>query len=474
MAEQELKKVLRVFVSSVGKMMNVERETLRDKIWRSGHVPIAMEAFAGNHSQKSVEVVLSYLEQADVVIFVLGYTYGSIIGKALKCKECPVRKCCNHKKSGKNAICSVSYTHFEYMYAKQKGILHYCIIQQKIDNVDAFKSRMNNYLTEAHNNELDSKECKDEEHEIESEYYKGRTALQDFIGEVEERWTSFYDAKIPTQIAADIASIYHQIANRFVQDASNSVGLVAWNEVSDLLRNRNAEIDALNKKIKSNTDIFIGDIVRTYAAFQPNTAVTGTCIPFKYDKENNEITTYLICNTAYKNKKRVMFPGGHAFSNDESPEAIARSKAEVEAGLIVKTIDLYQSFDVSSGHSEKSITSDFTVYRPPHYSYLFKQSPEAKCYAKNHHFHYDIVYVFEIAEVLSELRCSQERILLKLPNKQLTIPSIREEMNKAINIYNKTKQKPDTEEQEISDYLVLMLYEAHRDYVKYLSQGGKC
>lgn len=469
MAEQTIEKVLRVFVSSVGKMMGVERDTLRNRIWKSGHVPIAMEAFTGNHFQNSIDVVLNNLRQADIIIFVFGYTYGSIIGNALKCADCPVRDVCNQKKRGRNAICSVSYTHFEYMYAKKEKILHYCIIQKNISDITTFKKRVAAYIDEhPFSTEGDRNE---ERNLIEESYYQNKSLqIELTTKDVNKGWSFFYDANNTTSLAAEIASIYATISSRFPMDASNVHGLVDGQTAEKELRKKNAEINQLKKTLSENESAFLNTL-RQLSANQPNTAVTGTCIPFFYDSAKNEIVTYLVLNSAYKGNNRLMFPGGHAFSNDESPEAVAVAKALSEAGLIVKTVDLYKSFDMSS-RSEKQITKEFTVYRPPHYTYLFKQSTEAKCYAKNHLFHYDAVYVSEILEVESSLKCSQERIQIRLPNKPLTVPKIRDEIKNQLHSCNEEKAKAKEPAIHAGDYLVQMLFEAHRDYVRYLAARG--
>lgn len=161
---------------------------------------------------------------------------------------------------------------------------------------------------------------------------------------------------------------------------------------------------------------------------------------------------------------RYMFPGGHAFRNDDSPEAVAISKALTEAGLEVSTIDLYHSFDVSS-KTEKEITRDFTVFRPPHYTYLFNQSEDARCYkSENHFYHYDAVYVFEIKKVHNDLECTQNRIRITLPNKPLNVTFIHKEVKKVIESNNLINNC----DYSVADKIIHMLYEAHRDYVEYL------
>lgn len=457
-------KILRVFVSSVGQMMDVERDTLRDRIWKSGHFPIAMEGFSGNHSQTSIDVVLSNLKRADVIIFVLGYTYGNIIGDALKCKDCHLKSTCKNFRRKKEATCAVSYTHFEYMYAKKEKILHYCIVQQNIDNTNAFKARLISYFTPDEDVALN---------QVESIYFKHQSEYVELINEISSNnWTYFYDANQCEKIVSSIIEIYATIYNRLPKDMKEADGLIEGKSVLLEWRKKNEEINQLKKQLAEQNGI-ISSTLRQLHANQPTTAVTGTCIPFLYNSEDNTITSYFICNSAYSGKQRLMFPGGHAFVNDESPEAVAIAKALTEAGLEVKTVDLYNSFDMSS-RSSKEITKNFIVYRPPHYCYHFKQGKDAKCYAeKNHHFHYDAVYVFEIVKTHSNLECSQTRVPIKLSNKILTTTSIREEIKRQIQMFNENREKHGETTEEVGDYVIQMLYEAHRDYVRYLQGRGE-
>lgn len=470
MSTNHVKRTLRIFVSSVGQMMSAERETLRSQIWKSGHFPIAMESFSGNHAQNSIEVVIENLQQADVIIFVLGFTYGNIIGKGLKCSKCPLEKAeCKYRKA-RNTSCPISYTHFEYLFAKKNNILRYCIVQKDIEDGMAFEKRLNTFfdgLSSYGSDNIDKKKSK-----IKEMYYAKKKEQTDLAKDKAcSRWVYFYDAN-DENIVAQISELYNTIYRRFESEAPPDSGLVDYKTIVDISRDKNREIEELKKQCNEN-DITASTlrkiVLESRTDLLPNTAVTGTCIPFRYDEKNDELVTFLVSNSAYEDSNnRLMFPGGHAFSNDESPEAIAISKALVEAGLSVKTVDLYKSFDMS-GHSEKSITENFTVFRPPHYTYFFKQNDQAKCWKRNHHYHYDAVYVVEVAEVGSMTMCTQERVEVRLPNKQMNVPSIREAMNNAIKEFNERQLKNGGIVQEIGDYLVQMLYEAHRDYVKYLS-----
>lgn len=462
-------KKFRIFVSSVGMMMDEERRTLRELIWKSGNIPIAMEGFSGNHEQTSIEIVKDNLDHADIVIFVLGFTYGSIIGDALKCKDCPAKSSCDAKKK-KTGNCVVSYTHFEYLYAKQKGILSYCIIQKNSKNADIFEKRLDAFLLQNQFSDFDRSRIKSE---LSAEYYKKQDSHEALIAKAKKKWASFYDATSDQSITASITSVFSEIVNRLPVDGEKIYGLIDGAQFKKELIEKNREIASLEKEVNKLNREMITALSQAYQLTQwPSTAVTGTCIPFMYDEKSNKIITYLVCNAAYSKGKgsRFMFPGGHAFINDDSPEAIAIVKAKTEAGLDVRPVDLYSSFDVQPGMFSKQ----FCVYRPPHFSYLFKQDSTAKCYReKNHLHHYDAVYVCEIFNIHPEVECSQERVAIELPNKPLTMVQVKKCVENSIASFNEQNRLDAENAETFGDYIVKMLVDAHKDYVNYLKHQNK-
>ena len=220
---ENLDKMFRIFVSSVGSMMTEERNTLVERIWLSGHHPIAMEGFSGNHEQKSIDVIIQNLDKADIVIFVLGFTYGSIIGDALKCKDCQVKQECPAKKRLKS--CEISYTHFEYLYAQKTGKLTYCIIQSEISMTQKFQKRLEAFLR-SHFNSNEEKQRFTET--INENYYKHKEEYEKFIKNVSGRYSCFYDADPSPDIIMDIIDKYAIINGRFDNDARDIPGLIDW------------------------------------------------------------------------------------------------------------------------------------------------------------------------------------------------------------------------------------------------------
>ena len=275
------KKVLRFFVSSVGKVMCEERRTLRDLIWKSGHYPIAMEGFWGNHAQTSIDVVIENLRKADVIIIVLGFTYGALIGNNLSCLKCPIKNTCTEKKHSRKSTCSISYTHFEYLYAKQENIRRYCIIQKDVDNVERFQERLNALRYNA-----------EERKRLLGQYSDQRSKQLELIDNASQKWSSFYDVnEIGTKVDQQIMSLFSKIITDISNDDTELYGLVDGRNFTEALQAKNKEIEGLNKELNETAKFYRNEISKKTS---PVTAVTGTCIPFKYKKDTNTIITYLI------------------------------------------------------------------------------------------------------------------------------------------------------------------------------------
>ena len=469
-------RVLRFFISSVGRLMGEERNTLRDIIWKQGYFPLAMEGFLGNHAQTSIDVVIKNLEKADVIMFVLGFIYGSKIDKGLQCCNCPIYDICTGKKKKNQKKCSISYTHFEYLYAVKHKIRRYCIIQEDISAVDGLQKRLNALGISS-----------EEQRNYTTDYMNDRELQLKFVEAAKQKWSFFYDSTDPEK---GIAERFKEVTTQVLADIERErpdelYGLVEGRKYFDDLRMKNETIETLKKEVESwrakydhASEIILKERERES---EPITAVTGTCIPFKYDKAANSIITYLINNTAYQSDNeeerpcRLMFPGGHAFmhDNDNSPESVAIAKARSEAGLEVRPIDLYKSFDLfaetdTDSQEAYQFSEQLLVYNPPHYSYRFTQNEAARCFVKYHHeFHYDAVYVCEILEELEEAQCTKKRVRIELPFSDLTFSQIKDYLDEGI---NQLRYLNDS----YGDYIIKMLYEAFRDYKRFLEVDVLC
>ncbi len=70
-------KKYQVFVSSTYTDLAEERRASIEAVLTSGHIPVGMEMFRGDHSDQKV-IISQWLEQVDLYILILGVRYGSI------------------------------------------------------------------------------------------------------------------------------------------------------------------------------------------------------------------------------------------------------------------------------------------------------------------------------------------------------------------------------------------------------------
>lgn len=152
-------KVYRIFISSCKRLLEKERQILSEFILMNNHFPVQMEySFQSDNREYSIEVDKKKLEEADCVIFILSYLYGEIIEEKIGNKEeCPLRekqhKNCDSCFSPKG--CKLSFTQFEYEYAKllNKPII---VIFNKNYNSDEAFSKANQIYIEQYK----GKDCK--------------------------------------------------------------------------------------------------------------------------------------------------------------------------------------------------------------------------------------------------------------------------------------------------------------------------
>ncbi|PGY17205.1 DUF4062 domain-containing protein [Bacillus cereus] len=109
-----MQKKLQVFISSTFTDLEEERQTAVQAVLNAGHIPAGMELFkAGDTSQK--ETIKKWIEESDVYMLILGGRYGSIDSET-----------------------GMSYTHWEYEYAKQLKkprfaiVIHEKALEQKV------------------------------------------------------------------------------------------------------------------------------------------------------------------------------------------------------------------------------------------------------------------------------------------------------------------------------------------------------
>lgn len=176
--------IYRVFISSVSDMLEQERRVLTDTILSKGDLPVKMELnLRSENNRTPLEVDLETIRNCDGMILVAGYIYGEIIGKKfLNGARCPI----SAKNRGKNCAgcngdgkrCNISYTEFEYLYAKSKKIPVFVLCKKEYDKVDSFERDINN----------------DEEHKktYREKFYSQRAHNQCFVNMIQQHFVKQY------------------------------------------------------------------------------------------------------------------------------------------------------------------------------------------------------------------------------------------------------------------------------------------
>ena len=175
-------RVFRVFISSVGTMLKEERQEIIDEVLHSNNLPIHMARFVGPNKD-SIQVVKKYLDMCDVVVFVIGHLYGKIV--KLKKNDCPIKDFCN-KCTGD---CIISYTHFEYLYAKHHNKVCYCFVLDKYADKEVFEKNLKKKVKKVHEKESITKDFSDYvsnnedlvKHGIGEGYYHPYTTVKDIV-----------------------------------------------------------------------------------------------------------------------------------------------------------------------------------------------------------------------------------------------------------------------------------------------------
>jgi len=137
-----MEKNYKIFIASCKKMLEKERTTIAESILKHNHLyPINMEnGFLGDNSTKSLEIDMEMIEDSDAFICIFSFLYGEIIRDKIV-KNCPIKKCkgpnclCTNKKP----ICTISFTEFEYRYAKSLGMTPIVIWNEEYNSFNAFE-----------------------------------------------------------------------------------------------------------------------------------------------------------------------------------------------------------------------------------------------------------------------------------------------------------------------------------------------
>ncbi len=222
-----MEKIYRIFISSCKRLLERERQILSEVILMSNHLPVQMEySFQGVNKEYSIEIDKRKLQEADCVIFILSYLYGEIIGEKIGNKdECPLREnpCKNCDSCFDPKECMLSFTQFEYEYAKllNKPIF---VIYNKNYNCDKEFSEANRKYQEKYS-----------ENDCQSAYYESKRKNNFFVSNVigkhaypyinkEDFYTSCFSA---VKSAEDILS-------KLEDDGNGNQGLIPYTNYCEI------------------------------------------------------------------------------------------------------------------------------------------------------------------------------------------------------------------------------------------------
>ena len=130
----------KIFLSSTQCMMLHYRQTAIAAILNAtpSQLPITQEYdFMADNQTAPVDLVEKKIKEADAVILLVGMYYGSMI-KGKKCAGCSLKDSCSYRnRDDADAECNISYTHFEYLLAKQSNKPIHVLIHAGIDEKNA-------------------------------------------------------------------------------------------------------------------------------------------------------------------------------------------------------------------------------------------------------------------------------------------------------------------------------------------------
>jgi hypothetical protein len=223
----ELKKYYKIFVSSVGTLLENERRIIINMVLGESCYPICMENFSSQNNVPPINEVINKLNESDIVIIVLGHLYGEEI-KGLDKTNCPLTDCEKCKDSGN----CISYTHFEYLYSVQEKKNLYCMVKEKYDEdiifEESIKKLKPGYKSYANTN-----------------YYTNKGKHTQFVAGVRKNFVHFYntDDKIfPRQLSLVFSDIHNHV---------NTSGLIDSKHF-DALKN---ELDLCKKELSLYKDV---------------------------------------------------------------------------------------------------------------------------------------------------------------------------------------------------------------------------
>lgn len=223
-------KIYRIYISSASRLLESERKFLSDEILRNGHLPIQMEYnFEADNLCYSLEIDENKIQNSDCVIFILSHMYGEIIDKKNPHQS---TKCClfSDKIEECNECfgdgCHLSFTHYEYLYAKKIG-KPYCIIKNhKFDDSSSFE-------------EVCANKNEREKEQLRKTFYKYKDRNLQFIQQAAQLQVFEYNNGSNDFCSACSSAVRHAI--KLVTNIPDA-GLIAYSNIENLYNLRKSGI----------------------------------------------------------------------------------------------------------------------------------------------------------------------------------------------------------------------------------------
>lgn len=136
-----MKRIYRIFISATKQTLEYEREALINNILLQNCIPVTMEYFINPNNITTLSACINKIDISDAVILLLKTRYGSKIDHREIIQTfsdgCPLQNTMCEKCNGQ---CNLSYTHFEYLYAKLRNKVIYVInnISNTSDEIKLF------------------------------------------------------------------------------------------------------------------------------------------------------------------------------------------------------------------------------------------------------------------------------------------------------------------------------------------------
>ncbi len=128
----DMERIFKIFISATKQTLEYEREALINNVMLQNCIPVTMEYFVNPNNKTTLSACIDNIDNSDAVILILKSRYGSKIEydeiKNTFPNGCPLKNTLCKKLTGDcTKGCKLSYTHFEYLYAKLKKKVIYVI-----------------------------------------------------------------------------------------------------------------------------------------------------------------------------------------------------------------------------------------------------------------------------------------------------------------------------------------------------------